>query len=65
MQIILRENIDGLGNRGDVVKVKDGYARNYLIPKRLGVAVTDGNIRQIEMEKKSWAVKHQKEIEAV
>ncbi len=64
MQVILRENIDGLGVRGETVKVKDGYARNYLIPKKLAVQLTDGNIKQIEMEKRGWAIKHQKEVEA-
>jgi len=64
MEVILRENIEGLGKRGDVVKVKDGYARNYLIPRKLAVAVTPGNMKQIELEKKSWALKHQKEVEA-
>ena len=64
MEVILRENVEGLGKRGDIVRVKDGYARNYLIPRRLAVPVTDGNIKQIELEKKNWALKHQKEIEA-
>ncbi len=64
MEVILRENVEGLGKRGDIVRVKDGYARNYLIPRRLAVPVTEGNIKQIELEKKNWALKHQKEIEA-
>ncbi len=64
MEVILRENVEGLGKRGDIVRVKDGYARNYLIPRRLAVPVTDGNIKQIELEKRNWAIKHQKEVEA-
>ncbi len=64
MEVILREHVEGLGKRGDVVKVKDGYARNYLIPRRLAVPMTQGNIKQIELEKKNWALKHQKELEA-
>ncbi len=64
MEVILRENVEGLGKRGDIVRVKDGYARNYLIPRRLAVPVTEGNIKQIELEKKNWAIKHQKEVEA-
>lgn len=64
MQVILRENIDRLGVRGETVKVKDGYARNYLIPKKFAVQLTDGNIKQIELEKKGWAIKHQKEVAA-
>lgn len=64
MEVILRENVEGLGKRGDIVRVKDGYARNYLIPRRLAVPVTEGNIKQIELEKRNWAIKHQKEVEA-
>ncbi len=64
MQVILKETVPGLGNRGEVLKVKDGYARNFLLPKKLAVQVTNGNLKQIEMEKKSWALKNQKEVEA-
>ncbi len=64
MEVILRENVEGLGKRGDIVRVKDGYARNYLIPRRLAMPVTEGNIKQIELEKRNWAIKHQKEVEA-
>jgi large subunit ribosomal protein L9 len=52
MEIILREHIDNLGRRGDVVKVASGYARNYLLPRKLALAVTDANKRQIERERK-------------
>src|SRR3954467_11089936 len=52
MEVILREHIDNLGRRGDVVKVAAGYARNYLLPRKLALAVTDANKRQIEREKK-------------
>ena len=52
MEVILREHIDNLGRRGDVVKVAAGYARNYLLPRKLALAVTDSNKRQIEREKK-------------
>jgi large subunit ribosomal protein L9 len=51
MDVILREHVDNLGRRGDVVKVADGYARNYLLPRKLALAVTPGNRRQIEAEK--------------
>ncbi len=64
MQVILKEAVTGLGNRGEVIKVKDGYARNFLLPKKLAVQVTSGNLKQIELEKKSWALKNQKEVEA-
>jgi large subunit ribosomal protein L9 len=52
MEVILREHVDNLGRRGDVVKVADGYARNFLLPRKLALAVTDNNKRQIEREKK-------------
>ena len=52
MDIILREHIDNLGRRGDVVKVARGYARNYLLPRKLALPVTEGNRRQIEHERK-------------
>jgi large subunit ribosomal protein L9 len=57
MEVILREHIDNLGARGDVVKVAAGYARNYLLPQKLALAVTDANKRQIEREKKVAEVK--------
>jgi large subunit ribosomal protein L9 len=51
MQVILREKIDNLGNAGDVVDVKPGYGRNYLIPKGLAYEATQGNVRRIEAER--------------
>jgi len=51
MEVILREHVDNLGRRGEVVKVADGYARNYLLPRKLALAVTDENKRQIERER--------------
>jgi large subunit ribosomal protein L9 len=52
MEVILREHVDNLGRRGDVVKVAEGYARNYLLPRKLALAVTDNNKRQIDRERK-------------
>ena len=51
MEVILREHVDNLGRRGDVVKVADGYARNYLLPRKLALKVTETNKRQIERER--------------
>ncbi|MBF0570422.1 MAG: 50S ribosomal protein L9 [Candidatus Omnitrophica bacterium] len=51
MDIILMENVEKLGKVGDVVKVKNGYARNYLLPRQLGMPATEGNIKRIEREK--------------
>src|SRR4029450_3982984 len=48
MEVILREHVDNLGRRGEVVKVADGYARNYLLPRKLALLVTEGNKKQIE-----------------
>jgi large subunit ribosomal protein L9 len=50
MEIILREDVPHLGKTGDVVKVKDGYARNYLLPKGLAYAATEANKRRISFE---------------
>ncbi|MFH2002443.1 MAG: bL9 family ribosomal protein, partial [Planctomycetota bacterium] len=47
MEIILLENLEKIGMRGDIVAVKDGYARNYLIPKGLGAEVTPDNLRRL------------------
>jgi large subunit ribosomal protein L9 len=52
MEIILREHVENLGRRGDVVKVADGYARNYLLPRKLALTVTESNRKQIERERK-------------
>ena len=51
MEVILREHVDNLGRRGDVVKVAAGYARNYLLPRRLALPVTESSRRQIERER--------------
>jgi large subunit ribosomal protein L9 len=51
MEIILKENVENLGLRGDVVKVKKGYARNYLIPLGFAVEATPGNIKQMEQQR--------------
>jgi len=51
MEVILREHVENLGRRGEVVKVAAGYARNYLLPRKLALSVTDANKRQIERER--------------
>jgi large subunit ribosomal protein L9 len=51
MELILREDIEHLGHRGDLVKVAAGYARNYLLPKRLAVAATESNKKIVEQER--------------
>jgi len=52
MEVILREHVDNLGRRGDVVKVAPGYARNFLLPRKLALPVNEGNKRGIERERK-------------
>jgi large subunit ribosomal protein L9 len=64
MQIILQEDIDKLGHRGDVVTVKPGYARNYLLPRKLAVEATTGNLKAIERIRASLAKKTATELEA-
>ena len=61
MEVILREHVDHLGRRGDVVKVAPGYARNYLLPRKLALPVTEGNRRQIDREKKVAEVREAEE----
>ena len=61
MEVILREHVDNLGRRGEVVKVADGYARNYLLPRKLALLVTDGNKQQIERERAKFDAREQEE----
>jgi len=52
MEILLRKTVESLGQAGDIVKVADGYARNYLFPHKLATPVTDDNLRAIDAEKR-------------
>jgi large subunit ribosomal protein L9 len=52
IQVVLKDDVDKLGNSGDLVRVKPGYARNYLIPRGLAAVATRANVAQIEHEKK-------------
>ncbi len=61
MELILRDDVDKLGRRGDVVKVKDGYARNFLLPRGLGVPVTPANKAMIEKERRAHEARLAKE----
>jgi large subunit ribosomal protein L9 len=61
MEVILREHIDSLGRRGDVVKVARGYARNFLLPQKLALVVTEANRKQIGREQKLAEVKDAEE----
>ena len=61
MEVILREHVDNLGQRGEIVKVADGYARNYLLPRKLALLVTAGNKKQIERERVKFDAKEAEE----
>jgi large subunit ribosomal protein L9 len=54
MEVILREDVEKIGHRGAVVKVADGYARNYLLPKRLAVPATDANKKIVDQERDAY-----------
>jgi len=59
--VLLREDVDNLGARGEIVKVKAGYARNYLLPRKLAVQATAGNVKQIEAERAALMKKEARE----
>jgi len=61
MEVILREDVEKLGNRGEVVKVAPGYARNFLLPKKLAVAATGSNKKIVEQERQGHLRKEAKE----
>jgi large subunit ribosomal protein L9 len=61
MEVILREHVEKLGRRGEIVKVADGYARNYLLPRKLALLATEGNRKQIEREREKFEVKEAEE----
>src|SRR5499433_922333 len=64
MQIILQEDIDKLGHRGDVVTVKPGYARNFLLPRKLAIEATSGNMKALERIRGALAKKTATELDA-
>jgi large subunit ribosomal protein L9 len=61
MEVILREHVDNLGRRGEIVKVADGYARNYLLPRKMALLATAGNKKVIEREKEKFDLKEAEE----
>ena len=64
MKIILREHMDNLGDRGEIVNVAAGYARNYLLPKGLAYEATPGNLKQLNQQRRTFAARDAKETEA-
>lgn len=61
MKVILKENIESLGKKGDIVNVARGYGRNYLIPQKLALEVTPSNMKMIEMEQKALRRRYEQE----
>ncbi len=64
MKIILKENIENLGKRGDIIDVAPGYGRNYLIPRKLALQVTPSNLKMVEMEQKALRKKLEQEVQS-
>ena len=63
VKVVLREDVEHLGDRGQTVNVAPGYARNYLIPKGLAYTATEGNLRVLELEKRAWARREAKDAD--
>jgi len=61
-KVILQEDVEKLGNRGQVVEVKDGYARNYLLPRKLALEASSGNMKRLEKMRAAFAKKSAVEI---
>ena len=61
MKVVLRQDVDNLGARGTVVNVARGYARNYLLPKRLAYEATPGNMKVLEHQRRSWEARAARE----
>ncbi|MFP4081342.1 MAG: 50S ribosomal protein L9 [Candidatus Aminicenantes bacterium] len=61
MRVILKDNIENLGKKGDIIEVAPGYGRNYLLPKRLAIEVTPSNMKMIEMEKQALRKRFEQE----
>lgn len=63
MQVVLLQDVNKLGKKGDIVNVSDGYARNFLYPKNLAAPATESKLKEIKTQKQNQAVKKQKEEE--
>jgi large subunit ribosomal protein L9 len=63
VKVVLRQDVDHLGDRGQIVNVAPGYARNYLIPKGLAYTATAGNLRVLELEKRAWVRREAKDAD--
>ena len=65
MEVILRDHVDNLGRRGEIVKVANGYARNFLLPRKLALLATEGNKKQVERERAKFDAKEADERKVV
>lgn len=65
MEVILRDHVEHLGRRGEIVKVANGYARNYLLPRKLALLATEGNKKQVERERAKFEAKEAEERKVV
>jgi ribosomal protein L9 len=63
MEVILMEDVKNLGKKGDIVKVSDGYARNFILPKKLGVEATKQNLYQLKLQKEAEERRQQELLE--
>jgi large subunit ribosomal protein L9 len=61
MKIILRQDVENVGRKGDIVNVAAGYGRNYLIPRKLGIEVTASNVKMVEIERQALKKKVEQE----
>ena len=61
MKIILKQDVENLGRKGDIVKVAAGFGRNYLLPRKLGIEVTPSNVKMVEIERQSLKKKVESE----
>jgi large subunit ribosomal protein L9 len=64
VEVILRDHVENVGKRGEVVKVADGYARNYLLPRKLALLATPGNLKQVQRERVKLDAKEAEEKDA-
>jgi large subunit ribosomal protein L9 len=63
VKVVLRQDVEHLGERGQVVTVSPGFARNYLLPKKLAMEATPGNLRTFELQKRVWVAREAREVE--
>ena len=63
MKVVLRQSVEQLGDRGEVISVSAGYARNFLLPKGIALEATPGNLRTLALQKKVWMAREAKEID--